>query len=72
MQLSLQEPVVGLVALHMGIDSLVVVSVDLGLVGLQHVEGDIIGVRLNGVCEELNLEWNLEHLNELERESESS
>lgn len=56
----------------MSIDSFRVVSVDLSLISLEQIECNIIGVRLNCIGEEFDLEWNFVHLDELKRKSESS
>lgn len=56
----------------MGIDGLVVLRVNLFLEIFEHIECNIVGIRLDGIGEEFDLELNVKVLNELQWKSESS
>ena len=55
----------------MGIHWYVVILEDLLLIVHQQPKRDGVGIRLNGQCEELNLEWNFVLLHELQSQPES-
>ena len=65
MELRLQELIVRLVTVDMSIDGFLVILVNLIFVNFEQVKCNVIGVTLDGVGKELNLEWSLRHFDEL-------